>query len=701
MKISILLPYKENYSPDYPGAVSIFIKSVTSHSKYNKNIRIFGNTDLKNKFSKHYVNIPFNKKILQSSTRTYLKNFLNKENKRKSDIIEIHNRPEYLKYLENNTKAKIVFYFHNDPLLMTGSSSVKERMFILNLCDKIIFNSNWTKEQFLKNIDRFYHNSSKLMVIPQCINKKKVDFNKKEKLITFVGKLNSSKGYDIFCRSVIRILKKHKNWRALVIGDEPREKIEYNHPNLIKLGFKKHDDVLKLLEKTSIAISCSRWEEPFGRSSLEAASRGCASVVSNRGGLVETITDGIILNKLSTNNLFYEIDNLIRRPKKLKELQLKSYKNFYLDNKYVAKIIDDYRESIFNRIILNKNLENLKIIHVTNFNERHNARLFYNTGRRINNGLVRLNNSVVTLSDRDVVSRERKINDVTGSKSLNNKLLEVVGNIKPNLILFGHADQISNDTIIKIKNFYPEIKFGQWFLDKMDNGPWKHNKKRFLMKYDLMDCNFCTTHPASLSFNKNRTFFIPNPVDKTFENLKIFKNKNIKNDLFFAMSHGVHRGVLKKGKTDEREKFLESLISLNPEIKFDFYGYSNIQPIWADTFKEKIKNSKMALNLSQGKSLKFYTSDRIAQLVGNGILTFISKDTYLNKIFKDDEVVFYSGVKDLSIKIRKFKNDEKLRNTIAKKGMEKYHKYMNSEIVCKYMIEKIFNFNFANKYIWE
>ena len=29
MKISILLPYKENFSPDYPGAVSLFIYETT------------------------------------------------------------------------------------------------------------------------------------------------------------------------------------------------------------------------------------------------------------------------------------------------------------------------------------------------------------------------------------------------------------------------------------------------------------------------------------------------------------------------------------------------------------------------------------------------------------------------------------------------------------------------------------------------
>ena len=48
--------------------------------------------------------------------------------------------------------------------------------------------------------------------------------------------------------------------------------------------------------------------------------------------------------------------------------------------------------------------------------ERHNGRLFYNTGKRINNGLIRLNHSVLEFSDRDIVSYYRNLNDLNGSK---------------------------------------------------------------------------------------------------------------------------------------------------------------------------------------------------------------------------------------------------------------------------------------------
>ena len=699
MKISILLPYKENYSKNYAGAVSIFVNEINKTSKYKLYTKIFGNTNFKNYLSNNYINIPFKKKYFFSSSKIYVNNFIKLEKKRKSDIIEIHNRPSYLKYF-NYFKNKIVFYFHNDPLTMTGSASIKERNFILNTCHKIIFNSEWTKKRFFLGLDNFYFNSEKIEVIYQSTNRKKININKKEKIITFVGKLNKSKGYDLFGKAIIKILNEFKDWKSIVIGDEQREKIFLEHKRLINMGYKSNEEVLEVYAKSSIAVACSRWDEPFGRSSLEASSRGCAVIISNRGGLPETVTDGIILKKLTSSNIYDNIKKLILNTKKLRDIQIRSLKNFYLDNKFITKKIDKYRESFFKKI--NFNIRKLRILHVTNFNVRHNGRLFYNTGRRINNGLIKLGHTVQTLSDRDTVSQERKIIDLYGSKSLNSKFLDIVGNFNPNLIILGHADAISNTSIKKIKNFYPNVKFCQWFLDKMDNNVWSVNLDRFLKKIRYLDCSFCTTHPSSLKILKNKNvYYIPNPVDDTFENLEHFKNKTFKHDLFFALSHGVHRGILKKGKTDNREFFLKKLMNSSDEIRFNFFGIKDNQPIWAENFKKELSKSKMALNLSQGEPLKFYSSDRISQLVGNGILTFIDIKTKLNKIFKHDEVIFYKDINDLTKKIIKYKNSDKLRTKIAKKGMIKYHKHMNSVKIASYMINETFKVKNKESFYWE
>ncbi len=57
MKISILLPYKENFSPQYPGAVSLFIKDPLSLSKYKNKTTVFGSTNYKKKFKLKYKKI--------------------------------------------------------------------------------------------------------------------------------------------------------------------------------------------------------------------------------------------------------------------------------------------------------------------------------------------------------------------------------------------------------------------------------------------------------------------------------------------------------------------------------------------------------------------------------------------------------------------------------------------------------------------
>ena len=704
MKISILLPYKENFSPEYAGAVSLFVKDTTLRSKFKKNIIVFGHTEYKKIFIVNYINIPFDKKLLQSGSKSYVNNFLQLEEQNPSNIIEIHNRPNYLEYFIKKSLVKIVLYFHNDPLTMIGSKSKYQRINLFNKSYKIIFNSEWSKNRFLNGLDKVYYKSEKLIVIYQSTNKVKVNLNKKKNWIIFVGKLNRAKGYDLFGQAVIKILNKFPKWKAIAIGDEPREKLIFTHKNLKKLGFLKHEKVLDIFTKTSIAVACSRWNEPLGRTGLEASSRGCAVIISNRGGLPETITNGIIIKSLNELNVYNSIKKLIENSKYRKILQKLSIKNFMHTHENIVDKIDFYRNTAIDsnlfKINYYKKNEKLKILHVTNFNERHDGRLFFNTGRRINNGFIRLNHSVLEFSDRDIVSYYRRINDPSGASKLNKKLFNTVYNYVPDIIVLGHADLIKKETLYKIKKSFPNIKICQWFLDRMD-GPWQINKERFLDKIDYTDSNFCTTSPDVLNLPKDKKIkYIPNPVDESFERLNVFSNNNLINDVFFALSHGVHRGVLKKGKFDGRESFINKLMDITPNIKFDLYGINNIQPVWADSFYKVIEKSKMGLNLSQGKPIKYYSSDRITQLVGNGLLTFIDEKTQFGDFFKKDELIFYNSISELSDKIIKYSLDDKERIKVAKKGKYKYFKYFNSSLIAKYIIARTFGDN-KTKYLWD
>ena len=213
---------------------------------------------------------------------------------------------------------------------------------------------------------------------------------------------------------------------------------------------------------------CSRWEEPFGRTSLESASRGCAVIITRRGGLPETITNGIIVEDLSAKNIFDSINKLIKNKSYRKDIQSESLKNFYLTNKNDFNLIDFYRDNIIKNTLEKINIKKLKILHVTNFNERHNGRLFYNTGKRINNGFVRLGHNVLKFSDRDIVSYYRSLNDLNGAKRLNKKLIEVISNYLPDIIVLGHADLINYSTLKFIKINYPNYK-SIYFGEVLDN----------------------------------------------------------------------------------------------------------------------------------------------------------------------------------------------------------------------------------------
>ena len=94
----------------------------------------------------HAKNLTNNKEIKLLYTYEKINQLSNKaktlygckiEKNYKSDLIEIHNRPNYLEDLaESLEKRNYVLYFHNDPLTMTGSKTILQRKFLLKNCYK-------------------------------------------------------------------------------------------------------------------------------------------------------------------------------------------------------------------------------------------------------------------------------------------------------------------------------------------------------------------------------------------------------------------------------------------------------------------------------------------------------------------------------------------------------------------------------------
>ena len=179
MNISILLPFKENFSKSMAGAVSLFVKDTSKASSFRNKITIFGSTKKKDYLLKNYINLNTKKQFFKSSNTEYVKTFLSHNLLKKTNILEIHNRPNYIKKVKEFYKERIFLYFHNDPLSMNGSKSISEREYLISNVDKLIFNSKWSRNRFLigLNDDKFL---KKTEICYQSTNKVKINFSKKK-----------------------------------------------------------------------------------------------------------------------------------------------------------------------------------------------------------------------------------------------------------------------------------------------------------------------------------------------------------------------------------------------------------------------------------------------------------------------------------------------------------------------------------------
>ena len=108
----------------------------------------------------------------------------------------------------------------------------------------------------------------------------------------------------------------------------------------------------------------------------------------------------------------------------------------------------------------------------------------------------------------------------------------------------------------------------------------------------------------------------------------------------------------------------------------------------------------MAINLSRGEPIKYYSSDRIASLLGNGLLTFIHENYEYQKFFSKNEIVTFKNINDLNKKILFFKKNKKLQKKIAANGHKKAHKIFNNQLISEFIVNKTMGENIKKKYSW-
>lgn len=321
-------------------------------------------------------------------------------------------------------------------------------------------------------------------------------------------------------------------------------------------------------------------------------------------------------------------------------------------------------------------MKSLKIVHCANFSESKFGQVFYAIDRKITNGLIRNGHFVYDFSYREVARnvtflKRKKM----GAKKMNEKLLETINNIKPNLLLLGHSELVDSNTLKGIKESFPNIKIAMWWVDPFDRISHINDRLPYL------DAFFATTsveYYKQFFTNKTNFFYMPNMCDDSIETLKAFENKEYNYDLIFI------------GRNDaNRKDFITNLLNMK-EIHFKIFGNDRKSLIFGQNFLDTIIQSRMTINYSRYNDIPLYSSDRVIQLLAQGSLVFSPKIPEFETLFLEDEIIYFDDFDDLKKKLIFYKNNDKERIKVSKKGWEKAHTFFNSTIVTKKMIENIF-----------
>ena len=170
---------------------------------------------------------------------------------------------------------------------------------------------------------------------------------------------------------------------------------------------------------------------------------------------------------------------------------------------------------------------------------------------------------------------------------------------------------------------------------------------------------------------------------------------------FLLLVMGLIEEFLKKNKSDSREDFIKNLLIKSVDISFNFFGFNNIQPVWGDKFNYEISKCRFGLNLSRGEPVKYYSSNRIASYVANGLPTLIDEKVQFNDFFTNNEMIFYKDVEDLIDKVNFYKKNERLRVKIGINGKKKYFKIFNNRIVGDYILSKTLGIKPSYNFVWD
>jgi len=341
------------------------------------------------------------------------------------------------------------------------------------------------------------------------------------------------------------------------------------------------------------------------------------------------------------------------------------------------------------------------IVHAGSFTVGAKGGFQHNTAIKISNGLIRNGHLVLNFSERDVARSSSILgHSKFGRAAVNRALLDYCRQHQPDLLMLGHADMIAPATVTEIRNAVPGLRVLQWNVDPMFEPA---NVARIESKLGVVDATLVTTGVAALGGLRaggRRVGFLPNPVDPSIERGENHLKRDLPYDLLYACGHPTLPLRQVAGKDWRMDDFMAELLAALPGIRPLLAGLRGRPRLFGDAYQQALESAALGLNISRRADWPLYTSDRLAQMIGNGMAVLTERASGYDTIFSDDEILFFSSVDELVGKIRDAVARPERRQEIAARGRDSYIRLFNERIVARYMVDFAFGREDAALYGW-
>ena len=297
--IAIILPPKEHHSRHQKGAVALCMADFTRHSRYRDNTTFLGHTEADFGELNHYQVRDWQRWYWRDS-RAYAHACAKWIRQHNITHVEVQNRPIIFQYLARVLPDHIVLtlHLHNDIQEMRWFGSARARQRLLNRASAVYCVSEYIRKRLLDGVK---HHREKAVVIHNGIDTEHFLPQPKTRTILYVGRIIREKGALPLASALTKIAAQLPDWNFIFCGVDRRNVVsDYEratHHLLGQLGtqfhytgYLDHSEVMQQFSRAEIALIPSVWQEPFGRTALEAMCAGSAVITSGSGGLTEIVS---------------------------------------------------------------------------------------------------------------------------------------------------------------------------------------------------------------------------------------------------------------------------------------------------------------------------------------------------------------------------------------------------------------------------